>query len=208
MGDLHVVFTVYPEMVAIESPQIPGLVGGRTTPEAALADLDEILELAGVTASSYDRVIKHEQRPFVSPAGNEYLVRMTVEDEDEVRDTSAGRMVAAIEQGLEDADEHLERHPALATGERLFIAVIGSDTMGWCMDQLDGDYGAVIEWNRDDDACWGLPLMPEDNQLNSAYSLEDLGLTRESTVAECFDRVTAREINDMSHSYIRTAIAS
>lgn len=195
-------------MISVESPQVPELVGGRATVEDAIADLDEILALAGIDLSAYDRVFKHEQHPFVSPAGNEYLVRITLDDEDEVRETSAGRMVAAIEKGMEDSDEHLERHPVLATGERLFIAVIGSDTMGWCMDQLDRGHGAVIEWNRDGDACWGLPLLPDDGRLNEAYSLEELGLSRNSTVSECLDRVTAREVDDMSRSYFRTPITA
>lgn len=196
-------------MMAIESPQIPGLVGGRPNGEEMLRDLDDILQLAGIDTAKFDHIYHHEQLPVVSPAGNEFLVRVMFDDDpDEIRERTGGRMLAAVENGYEDAENHLDRHPPLVTGERLMIAVAGTDTMGWCLDQLNEGAGAVIEWNREADACWGMPLVPSGSNINETYSLEELGLDRNSTVEECLDRVIAREVDGMSHTYFWTSITA
>lgn len=54
-----------------QSPQLPGFVYGRRTLTEFMWDYHDTLRTAGVTG----RVLGHPQRRFVSPEGDEYLIR-------------------------------------------------------------------------------------------------------------------------------------
>lgn len=203
MRDLHLIYTKYDGFYAIESPQIPELVGGRTTPAELEADLPEMLELAKVALADFDNVYDHEQHIYFSPEGVEYVVRVYLDD-DAIRDRSAGRVIAGIEEGYERDNE--SKQPQLQTGERLIIAATGSDRIGWFMDQLREGEGAIVEWNKVDDVCYSLPLLPDDLSTEDSSSLASLGLTADSTVSECFDRVIAAEVSNLAGDHVSRAL--
>ena len=199
MANLHLVYTRYDDFWALESPQIPSLVGGRPTLQELVDDTDVILELAEVSVTDYDAVFPHSQHLVLAPDGTEYLVRIHFDD-DETRELSAGRVAMSIEQGNEEHNE--DRQPELATGERLIIAATGTDHIGWFMDQLRDGEGAIVEWNKLEDFCYSLPLIDQKLGTEETFSLESLGLTEDSTVSEWLDRVISAEASGMSREHI------
>lgn len=205
MADLHLVYTHYDDFWALESPQIPSLVGGRPTLQELVDDTDMILQLAEVSRDDFDEVYPHSQHVVLSPDGAEYLVRIYLDD-NEVRELSAGRVAMSIEQGNEVKNEDLQ--PKLATGERLIIAATGTDRIGWFMAQLRDEEGAIIEWNKVEDFCYSLPLIDQKFGTDDTYSLESLGLDEDSTVSEWLDRVIAAEASGMVREHIATPLVT
>lgn len=203
MRDLHLIYTKYDGFYAIESPQIPELVGGRTSPAELEAAVPEILELANVTASDFDNIYEHEQHIYYSPDGVEYVVRVYLDD-NEARERSAGRVIAGIEEGYERENE--AKQPKLRTGERLIIAATGEDRIGWFMDQLGDGEGAIVEWNKVDDVCYSLPLLPDDLSTEDSSSLASLGLSADSSISECFDQVIAAEVSNLAGDHVSRAL--
>lgn len=92
--------------------------------------------------------------------------------------------------------ESAARQPKLRTGERLLIAVVETDTLGWVMDQMDPDTSATIEMNPHSDIVYAVPILSEDSEFRTK-TLEELGLTRDSTAVEVFDAVMAAQVSDM-----------
>lgn len=199
--DLHLIYTGYGEEFgwSLSSPQIPELIGGRQTLEALLDATADILAGAGIEEGR--RTWVHEQHLYVDPAGDEYLLRFAHEQGDEEGNAARVRcaevVMSSINHGF-DADKK-SRQPQLVTTERLIVAALESDTLGWCLDQLDEGTGAVYAQQIADDATQSVALgagIPGD----VTWEMEELGLTRESTVAEMFDAVYAWEAHHLANS--------
>ncbi|OZE39069.1 hypothetical protein CH278_01935 [Rhodococcus sp. 05-2254-5] len=201
MDNLHIVYTSYGSDYgwAISSPQIPELIGGRKTIDELLRDTEDILRFAGV--SSYGRLWRHEQIATEDPHGNEYLIRWLVDDQvsdDDAddpmsRSSTAGRLLSSAQKGY--PEYLLRRQPQLITGERLLIAVMAYDTIGYCMDQLEDGQGAIIALHRGEDAIYSVPLGISAGLDGWTWELEDLGLTRDDLVTTTVDRVLDWEAN-------------
>jgi hypothetical protein len=191
--DVHLIFTIDEDgFTTVTSPQIPELIGGWTSPQEAAPAVDELLAFVGVPTTAH--VEWHEQKYVVSPSGLEYLVRFSVESPPNAeRESSAGKALAAIENGDIEADK--DRQPTTATGERIIIAVSGQDTMGWVLDQIGDDQSVTIQSNPHGDYCYSAPILGADKDIGRGKGdeLEVLGLSRESTIVETMDKLITKE---------------
>ena len=205
MADLHLVYTDSGDAYGwtIESPQIPELIGGRDTSEELLADTADIVEFAIDQGAEFDRIYRHEQHLVVDPEGREYLIRWEFDgnDADERYDT-ASRLNFAVGHGLMDESE-LEQQPTLpTTGERLMIAVVASDTLGWIEDQLsERSACCVLVQGLGNGALTNVPFGIE-GFLGCRRSTKELGLTRSSTIQEMVDAVLAAEVEDLRTTHL------
>lgn len=197
MSDLHVIYTESGDEYgwSIESPQIPELVGGRDTITELLADTASILDFAGASESAFDRVVTHEQHAVVDPDGDEYLLRWQISDSDTYaqRYETATHLNAAILDGHYDSAQKAMQ-PQLATTERLLIAVVPADTLGWAEDQLTDGGCAVLNQHQGDGAIYAIPFGKLGLGGVPKFDSDDLGLTRESTFAEMLDAVLSGEL--------------
>lgn len=202
MTDVHVIYTDLTPIGGgwdISTPQAPGLFAGYPTAEEAAAATEGLLDFAGLAAGSY-RLWRHEQKFVTSPAGDEFYVRFYADDPDarddhsDLRGSAAGREMSAIEKGHVE----LDRMPTLPTGERLIIAVTPTDRLGWVLDQLGAGEGAIASYYGGNDAVWSCPIFDGDREHGRGTPLEELGLTRESTIGEVMDRVIAGEASELS----------
>ncbi|GHP18848.1 hypothetical protein RN2511_035840 [Rhodococcus sp. NKCM2511] len=205
--DLHIVYSESGEDYGwtLESPQIPGLIGGRSSSSELLRDTDEIIRFAA-PGESWEKTFLHEQHSVEDPDGNEYLIRWLVavdgdlEDEDraEGRQQVAGRLNAAAQAGFPESERAAQ--PVLPTSERLLIAVLADDTLGFVEDQL-GDGCAVLSQYGGQDVLISIPFGTSGLGTSTGkFSLEELGLTRQSTFAEMYDSVLTHEAGRIDRS--------
>ncbi|MDF3316494.1 hypothetical protein [Rhodococcus sp. C3V] len=194
MADLHVIYTSYGDEYGwyLSSPQIPELVGGRHTLPELVHDTPEILRFAGVP--HHDNLFVHLQRHFVDPDGDEYLVRV-LQDENIARENAVNRLVSGVLAGNDD--DLKARQPELVTTERLLIAVIDSDRLGWIEDQL-GDASAMLGIYGGDDLLYSIPMTAGKAEGQVSWSFEKLGLSSKSSVADMLDVVLGKEAQSLN----------
>lgn len=205
MSDLHVIYTDPGDPSLgwdISGPQIVGLVAGRRNVEEALRDTPYILDFAGYPEGSYN-LIQHEQKYAESPSGHGFFLRFAASDDARADDRYAviGRELHAVESG--HMDEDIDRMPTTPGGDRIIIAAVPEDTLGWVLDQLGSGEGAVAAYYAGEDAIYSLPIFDEDREGGKGSKLEALGLDRESTVGEAVGRVMAQETNRMAEDDAR-----
>ncbi|MCZ9634858.1 hypothetical protein [Rhodococcus sp. BH5] len=190
MADLHIIYTSYgPDYGwSLSSPQIPDLIGGRKTLPELMADTDEILEFAGADPDAKRWI--HEQHHYIDPEGDEYLVRI-LDDDSEDRLEAANRLVSGVLSG-NDADLK-SRQPISVTTERILIAVVGSDTLGWVEEQLGPGAGATVGIYGGDDVLYSVPVLDGKLTGHRSWPFEKLGLTSQSLVADMLDAVLGKE---------------
>lgn len=205
MTDLHIVYTETGDNYGwtIESPQIPELIGGRNTAEELVADTSEIIEWAKDSGTEFDKQYVHEQHLVVDPAGREYLIRWQFNSDDyDARYETVGRLNYAVLNGLADDDE-IAQQPVLPTGERLLIAAVGADTLGWVEDQLSERGGCcVLAEYLGDGAVVNVPFGVTGQLDTRGVNIKELGLNRESTFREMADAVTSHELNKLREFHL------
>jgi predicted RNase H-like HicB family nuclease len=205
MTDLHIVYTETGDSYGwtIESPQIPELIGGRDTVEELVADTDEIIEWAKDSGTEFDGLFVHEQHLVVDPAGREYLIRWQFNSDDyDARYETAGRLNYAVLNGWGDDDE-IAQQPVLPTGERLFIAAVGADTLGWVEDQLSECGGCcVLAEHLGDGAVANVPFGVTGQLGPRGVNIKQLGLNRESTFREMADAVISHELDKLREVHL------
>lgn len=196
MADLHVIITeTAGDGWTIESPQLPGLIGGRNTTEELAADLGEIIEWAKEPGQSFDRLFVHEQHLVTDPDGNEFLIRFLAggpEGDYEARHMTGMRLNHGVLNGMISDEGYVKHPPVSITGEQLYVCVRGSDTLGWMQDQLlEREGGCVLAELLDDaGAVINIPFGPA-GTLPNGVDINKLGLTRDST----FDEMRAAVID-------------
>ncbi|MET8039728.1 hypothetical protein ABZU25_02555 [Micromonospora sp. NPDC005215] len=165
---------------AFHSPQIPGLVGGRSSLLQLRADLPEILRFADVPLPVQIRV--HVEDVYDS-AGTSYLIRQSQDGHRTERSATAQRLRAALT--VAEQREQLLSSPRTRTGEVLFITAVPSDTLHDLSTQLhpSGD-AAVVVCNVADELLWSFHLTNAEDLDAAARPLGDLGLSGETTIAE------------------------
>ncbi len=174
-------------MVPHVPPQVPELIGGRNSISELLADTPpDILRFAGV-ADYPPHTWRHEQHFIRDDAGDEFFIRFLADDD--TREGAANRMHSELQAGADS--DLIERGPVMSTGERLLIAVTGSDTIGWCEDQLEPDTGAMLGYHAGDDLMYHMPILNGRFVGRRSWQIEELGLTRASTVAQLVDALLA-----------------
>ncbi|WP_068162726.1 hypothetical protein [Rhodococcus phenolicus] len=193
MSDLHLIYTTYgPDFGwSLTSPQVPELIGGRNSISELLADTPDILRFAGV--ADYPHTWRHEQHFIRDDAGDEFFIRFLADDD--TREGAANRMHSELQAGADS--DLIERGPVMSTGERLLIAVTGSDTIGWCEDQLEPDTGAMLGYHAGDDLMYHMPILNGRFVGRRSWQIEELGLTRASTVAQLVDALLAGQADDL-----------
>ena len=206
MADLHIVYTESGDDYGwtIASPQIPELIGGRATSDELVADTLEIIEWAMDESQSFDRVAAHEQHLVEDPEGHQYLIRWQFNDADnyDARYETASRLNFAVTSGLITPEEWGQHRPLTFTGERLYVVVVGTDTLGWIQDQLsDSEDCCVLAEHLSDGAVAHLPFA-QSGMLRNGVNIESLGLNRDSTFSEMLDAVLAREVESMRKTYL------
>ncbi len=197
MTDVHVVFTEHEGFGwSLTSPQAPELIGGRRHVADLLRELPEMLALGGMSGETLHL---HEEKTLTSPGGLEYRVRFADEGSDE-RELVVGRILASIESGSEDEDA--DRSPRLPTGERLIIAVLETDAVGWLFDQVDEGSSASIRRYAGEDVLYGMPISNGTLEYNDAVHLAELGITRKSTILDMIDAVITLEAAGLSRPLV------
>lgn len=204
MTELHLIYTDNGPGYgwSIESPQIPELIGGRSKLDDLIRDTNLILEFADAPIKDANAagVFRHEQIATEDPSGFEYLIRWLVNEEADGDDpmsrvSTAGRLLSSAREGY---PEYLRaRQPELVTGERLLIAVMGTDTIGFILDQLKEGQGAIIAQHRGEDAVYSVPIGISASLDGWTWELEDLGLTRDDSVEKVIDSVLDWEANKL-----------
>lgn len=214
MSDLHIVYTETGEAHGwtIESPQLPDLIGGNNSITDLVAETGEIVQWAKHPDDVFDRTFGHEQHLVADPHDRQFLIRWQFDNGEFDRDYDARRHTAerlnyAISNGLITGDE-LAPHPVLhTTGERLFIVVLATDTLGWMMDQLSERTDCcVLAQHLEDGAIINIPF--RHRLLPTAAPIEYVGLTRDSTFTEMVDAVLAREVSELRKTTIPAGATS
>ncbi|MEU5073740.1 hypothetical protein AB0G76_19565 [Streptomyces asoensis] len=195
---VHVLLTDYGQYGwGITSPQLPELVGGRDSFREMCADLKDILAFGGAPEGA--QVVVHRQMYVVVPGGDEACIVRFAKDEYEFDRFEAGMRLTGV---LRDADQRAKimAGPKLATGERLFICAVPSDTVRWLSEQLlPGEVASLVSSFADEWIGGGKPIaeMPfghaakaPEGQEKHWSPLSDAGLTADSTLA---DMLMARE---------------
>ncbi|MEU8284539.1 hypothetical protein AB0C01_09390 [Micromonospora sp. NPDC048905] len=169
---------------AFHSPQIPGLMGGRSSLLQLRADLPEILRFADVPLPVQIRV--HVEDMYDS-AGTSYIIRQSQDGHRTERSATAQRLRAALT--VAEQREQLLSSPRTRTGEVLFIAAVPSDALHDISAQLhpSGD-AAVVVCNVADELLWSFHLTNAEDLDAAARPLGDLGLSGETTIAEVMRR--------------------
>lgn len=186
MGDtLHLVATNEREYGwSLTSPQLPGFVYGRPNREEFDADLEEALEFAG--APDCPRVL-HEVERVRTPEDVDLLIRIARDRHVLERRRTAKLLLGALQDPQQrTGPDGLTSGPRLPTGEILFVIALPSDRLGWVYDQL-GDRDTIVRVAAS--ASGGLlwvsrVALSELDLLEDAITLEQLGLSNDSTVGE------------------------
>jgi hypothetical protein len=169
---------------AFYSPQLPGLVGGRSSLLQLRADLPEILRFADAPLRTQIRVHLEEVH---DSAGVSYVIRQSQDMHRAERSATAHRLRAALT--MIEQREQLLASPQTRTGEILFIAAVPSDTLHDISMQFhpSGD-AAVVVCNVADELLWSFHLTNAKDLDVEARPLGDLGLSGETTSAEVMRR--------------------
>jgi len=202
LRDLHVVYTDLTDEGAgwdISCAQVPHLYAGRRSAAEAVQDTPAILAFAGFPEGTYT-LHRHEQKHLTGDDGEEYLVRFTATDDSSEADGQAraevvGRQLASIENGS-IKDERLL--PTTSTGEHIIAAVVPHDSVGWLLAQLAPGEGALASYYGGKDAVYSVPIFDGDREVGRGTPLDELGLSRDSTIGEVFDKVISAEAAGLS----------
>lgn len=180
----------------VESPQLPGLVGGRETLQDT-ADMTPSLVQTSLGSIKDVTPVAHRQFAAEDEEGYEYLIRIADDGRFDERLDLASRMLALLKYGDFD-DEDRRRQPTLATGERLLIAAQSDDTIEWCTKQLDTNEGATISFLLGPDAVASFPISDSKLKGMNSFDLRTIGVGPNSTVGETYDALIAKEVSDMA----------
>jgi hypothetical protein len=118
------------------SPQVPGLVIARSTFEALIADLNAELDRAGVGSKRE----LHVQEYVEGYEGRPYLIRMALDEHQDVRADIYDRLVATVEAPDFTVQRHLTEDLLGVTG---LVAAVRSDRLYWLRDQMDPSGAAL-----------------------------------------------------------------
>jgi hypothetical protein len=205
LSDLHLIITESGGYGwTFESPQLPELIGGRDTSAEVIADIPGVIEWAKEPDDVFDRVFTHEQHLISDPDGRDFLIRFLFSGSDEdynERHETAGRLNFAVLNGLVTDEEYGLHVPVATTGERLYICVVDSDTLGWIEDQLLEREGCcVLAQHLEDGAVVHLPY-GRTGMLPNGIDTGALGLSRHSTFSEMREAVLRREVESLHRTY-------
>ncbi|MFJ7344678.1 hypothetical protein ACIQU3_30890 [Streptomyces sp. NPDC101110] len=197
---VHVLLTDYGQYGwGITSPQLPELIGGRDSYQEIRDDLKDIVAFGGAPEGA--QVVVHRQMYVVVPGSDEACIVRFANDEYEFDRFEAGMRLTGV---LKDAGQRAQimAGPKLATGERLFICAVPSDTVRWLSEQLlPGEVASLVTSFADEWLGGGKPIieMPFGYALKRSdgdwSSLSDAGLTEDSTLA---DMLMARDSGKIS----------
>ncbi|MGY5630265.1 hypothetical protein ACW7N6_15755 [Streptomyces sp. UC1A3] len=196
---VHVLLTDYGRYGwGVTSPQLPELIGGRDTYKEIRADLDDILAFGGVPEGA--EVVVHRQKYVVTPGSDQACFIRLADDEYEFDRIEAAMRLTGV---LKDPGQRAKimAGPKLATGERLFVCAVPSDTVRWLAEQLVRGEVASIVTSFADDFLGGKPIreMPlahgDDDPEGDWYSLSDAGLTPDSTLADLILAVDSGKVS-------------
>lgn len=170
---------------SITSPQLPELVGGRTTRIELDANLREIVRFGG--AGGDIKVIVHEQAHYVTEDGDDYAIRLA-------RDS---RYLDRLDT-LRILLEALERQPDFAADyfrseyDPVFVVMTFEETVGDLLEQMD---------DRGDFVVCALPVVGSGvattafvaGDQNAGKGLSDFGLSAESPVSELLTKLKSTD---------------
>jgi hypothetical protein len=117
----------------VTSPQVPGLAYGRPTMEELRADLDDVLAFALDRPGPF--AVEEHGEAHYDVGGRELVIRLAIDDHIDERQEALNRIVRAL--SVPEQADALVAGPTNLVGEKLYICVVPSDTLGWVGQQLD-----------------------------------------------------------------------
>ncbi len=148
---IHMVVRPTGDGVYARSPQCPGLAFARDTVSEVQDATQGVLSFYFGEPGPFV-VLGHEENSF-DLDGEEVVVRCAAHRDYGTRTRVAKQILVALHDPTQRAE--LLTYPSDRTGERLFIAVVAADSLGWIAEQLD-DNGdpAVIAAPATDQFIW------------------------------------------------------
>jgi hypothetical protein len=179
------------------SPQLPGLLYGRSSIRELHRDLD------GVLAFHLDRsgpfaVVEHQEEHY-ELADGELVVRVAV-DEYQAERAAVARRVATVARMPVQA-KTLVTAVTNRAGEAVYVCAVPSDTMGWLAAQLDprGD-ALVAALTIADDFLFTIPLAVDDGTRPAWRPSEASADTRLVEIMQQAPVVTPLRVEDLQHA--------
>lgn len=161
------------------SPSLPGFVFGANSAEEFWRDVNAAIVWAG---GKPDLTV-YIQKPYLTPEGDEWLLRVLQDTHLEERTEIARRIYTTVME-TDQRHEMFEKAAPTRTGEFVFHCGLFDDTIGSVMQAL---------WERDDAAVvaaavaeqmWYAQQVATGIPGPGAQTLADLGLTAESTIRD------------------------
>jgi hypothetical protein len=176
------------------SPQLPGLLYGRSSLSELRRDLDGVLAFHLDRPGPFD-VVEHRERQYEF-GGGELVVRMAADNHQAER-AAVARRIVAIAQVPRQA-ESLVTVATNRVGESVYVCALPSDTVGWLAAQMDprGD-GLVAALTIADDFLLTLPLAVNDGTRPAWRPSEASGDTRLSEIMQQAPVVTPLRAEDL-----------
>lgn len=190
MADAHVILAEHPGYGwSIECPQLPELVGGRTTLVELYADLREILAFGGLRAGA--TVSIHEQAFMAADGGDEFAIRVARDDNYMNRldvANAALKVLADPVGGPNLLEDYLDLGP-----DPVLTMCMYDDTVGWLEDQMDRRrfllvLVVVAPMPDERPAVQSTALLVDGSGPDGYKTLADFGLGRNDTVGELLTR--------------------
>jgi hypothetical protein len=179
------------------SPQLPGLLYGRSSVSELHRDLDGVLAFHLGRPGPFD-VVEHGERHYELASG-ELVVRVAADEHQVERAVVAGR-VAAVAQIPVQA-KSLVTVVTNRAGEAVYVCTVPSDTVGWLAAQLDprGD-ALVAALTIADDFLFTLPLAVDDGTRPAWRPSEASADTRLAEIMQQAPVVTPLRVEDLQRA--------
>jgi len=186
---IHVILSEHPGYGwSVESPQLPGLVGGRESLVELEADLIDLLQFGG--APEEYRLVRHWQRHFADEDG-QWAVRWVVDRHANERAATAQRLLHCMTVPKQKQDLLTNVHTPY--DELLFVSMLPADKLALLFDQMDprGDAVTVV-LPLSDVGVWSMQFAYETAGFPVDWSsIKDYGLNPDTTVGEAMTRMDA-----------------
>ena len=170
------------------SPSLPGFVFGANTAEEFWRDVRPAIVWAG---GKPDLTV-YIQRPYETPEGVEWLLRVLQDDQMEARTEIAQRIHATVMQTDQRYHLFTDAHPT-PTGEYVFQCALFTDTVGSVVRALRSGEDTVIVAAAAADQLWYAQEIGAGPAKSGEVALASLGLSSDSTIFDLMKAIDGKD---------------